>query len=352
MTTTDSTLMRELAELDPANRKTATSPETIENTRQWVLAHERLEREPAVPQVVPIRRTRRRIAMVGAAAVMVLGMVGVLPSVLTDAGTTAPAAAIPMLDYSQPNGADGTTQLQQLAEQLRVSAADEETGRYYFEHRQYVGYSMHETEVADGQWEVDSLERSEDHSYSWYDTTDLSGGQLYLHNGETINDTVIPAGEATLNHIDVPDTPQGLYDLVMLDNDQHQSFPGHYLIDAYNHEANRLDRDDRATFLEAIALAEDVTSYGHVTDRDGRDGVAFGASRFADDEGKSTEIELVMVLDPTTGKVLETDTIYPNDLPGAPDVVEDYELVVESRFTSTLPSCGNGICPGASTDNE
>ncbi|UNX55868.1 hypothetical protein MF406_06465 [Georgenia sp. TF02-10] len=350
--TTDSPTLRQLAVLDPASQKVPTSPAIIEQTRRWVLEHDRLEQERATAQGTPIRRTRRRVAVVGAAAVMVLGMVGVLPNVLGDAGTAAPAAAIPMLGYSQPGGVDGTSELQQLAQQLRGSSAAEETGRYYFERRHYVGYMAHEVEVSPEYWEIDRLEPREDHVYFWFDTTDRSGGQLYLMNGEAIVDAAIPAGEVDLGQADVADTPQALYDLRVLTNEQHQRFPGHYLISDYQYEANLLGSEGRATFLDAIALAPDVTSYGQVTDREGRDGVAFGASRFEEDEGESVEIEVIMILDPTTGKVLETDTIYPNDLPGAPDVVEEYDLVVESQFTDTLPPCGDDVCPGAGAATE
>ena len=366
MNTLDNPLLHQLAALDPAREKAATGPETIERTRQWVLGHDRpsgttsvdlppasgvaglatlLEREPVTPQVRPIRRTRRRVALVGAGVVMVLGMVGVLPSLLPDGGTTPPAAAIPMLEYTQPDGVDGPTALQQLADQLRESATVDESGRYFFEYRRDVGYSMHEVEVSDEHWVVDRLERREDDSYYWFDTTDLSGGRLYLRDGDVMApEIVFPAGEASLDLIDTPDTPQALYDLVLWDPDA-QRFPGHYLIDAYNVQANRLDQRDRATFLDAIALVDDVTSYGQVTDRNGRDGVAFGASRF----DENVEFELIMILDPTTGQVLELDRIYPNDLPGAPDVVKTYNLVVDSRYTDTLPPCGSHSCPGVSS---
>ncbi|GAA4424980.1 hypothetical protein GCM10023169_22180 [Georgenia halophila] len=345
MTTTDRTVLGRLADLDPSRVEGGTSPEEAETTLQWVLAHDRTEQ----PQATEVRFGRRKI-LVGVAAAAALAVLGsvTLPSVLGESAVP-PAAAIPMLEYSQPDGAEAATNLQQLAEQLRDSSPAE-TGRYFFEHRRYVGYSMHEVEVSEGYWEVDRLEPREDDSYSWFDTTDFSGGRLYVHDGEA-RGSVIPAGEAYGGHIEVPATPQALYDLVMRNNDQHQRYPGHYLIDAYNLQANLLGHEDRATFLEAIALADGVSSYGQVTDRKGRDGVAFGASRFGEnEEGQSVEIETIMILHPTTGKVLETDTIYPNDLPGAPAVVEEYDLVVESRYTDTLPPCGNETCPGATTN--
>lgn len=343
MTTTDRTLLARLADLDPARHEAPTPPEEAEATLQSVRAHDRTEQPHAKGHV------GRRKILVGAAAAVALAVVGsvTLPSLLGES-VIPPAAAIPMLDYSQPDGTDATADLNHLADQLRGPSGADEAGRYHFEHRRYVGYSMHEVEVSEGYWEVDRLELSEVDSYYWVDTTDFSGGSRDVGDGAGPTFT-IPAGEAA-GQGDVPDTPQALYDLIMLNNDQHQRFPGHYLIDAYNHQANRLGHDDRATFLGAIALADDVTLYGQVTDRNGRDGVSFGASRTEEDEeGETIEIELITIIDPSTGKVLETDTIYPNDLPGAPDVVEEYELVVESRYTDTLPLCGKDTCPGAST---
>lgn len=383
--TTEDTLLHQLAALDPASEKAPTSTVTIEHTRQWVLGQDKLdgtpladpspvagvaglvtllefEREPVTPKVRPavrrpVRRTGRRIALVAAGVAMVLGMVGVLPSMFPGGAETAPpAAAIPMLAYSHPAGVDGPSELHELADQLRVSSGVVESGRYFFEHRQRVGYSMHEVEVSEGYWEVDRLVFTEDEEYLWHDTTDLSGGRLHIQEieGETPDEheIALAAGEDLGGLVDVPDSPQAVYDAVMANNDQHQRYPGHYLIDAYNFQANKLSQEDRAIFLEAIALAGDVTSYGQVTDREGRDGIAFGASRLENDEGETVEIEWIMVLDPTTGEVLELDTIYPNDLPGAPGVVEDYTLVIDSRYTDTLPPCGTDVCPGASTTNS
>ncbi|WP_163541777.1 hypothetical protein [Occultella kanbiaonis] len=370
MTSTD-TFLNRLAVLDPATASTPTDPETIEGTRLWVLGHDRatpgavagapavagvsdlvarLQEEPVAPKVRRSHPGRRRVALVGAAVALVLGVVGVLPSVLPGGGTTTPpAAALPMLAYSEPDGVDGPTGLRELADQLRSATAPAESGRYFFEHRQYVGYAMHEVEVSEGYWEVDRLIPIVDQSYRWYRTADLSGGQLYLRDGETpeTHEILLAPGEGAPYPSDVPDSPQSIYDAVMLNNDQHQRFPGHYLIDAYNGQANALSQADRATFLEAIALAGDVTSYGLVTDREGRDGIAFGASRIEDNEGESVEIESILILDPDTGKVLEVETVWANDLPGAPDVVEEYDLVVDSRYTDTLPACGSVTCPGA-----
>ncbi|CAM3313901.1 hypothetical protein OCAE111667_03305 [Occultella aeris] len=370
MNSTD-TFLNELAILDPAAASPPTDPEAIEGTRLWVLGHDRaahvadagapalagvselvtrLQEEPVAPKVRRSHSVRLRVALIGAAAVLVLGVVGVLPSVLPGGGTTTPpAAALPMLAYSEPDGADGPTGLLQLADQVRASTIPDGSGRYFFEHRRYVGYATHEVEVSEGYWEADRLIPIEDDAYRWHDTTDLSGGQLYLRDGEDLGggETVFAPGEAGSDPRDVPDSPQAIYELIMLNNDQHQRFPGHYLIDAYNFQANGLSQADRANFLEAIALAGDVTSYGRVTDREGRDGLAFGASRFEDAGGETIEIELILILDPATGAVLETDTVYPNDLPGAPDIVEQYDLVVDSRYTDTLPACGTVTCPGA-----
>ncbi len=345
MNMTDPTVMARLADLHPARHEAPTPPAEAEATLQWVLTHDRTDQSPVEDS------NGKRKLLIGAAAAIALAVVGsiTLPSLLGEE-TVPPAAAIPMLDYAQPDGTDATANLNHLADQLGGPAVADEAGRYHFEHRQYVGYSMHEVEVSEGYWEVDRLELREYDSYYWVDTTDFSGGRRDTGEGDGPPDFTISAGEAA-GQWDAPDTPQALYDLIMLNNDQHQRFPGYYLIDAYNFRANYLDSADRATFLGAIALADDVTSYGEVTDRNGRDGISFGASRTEEDpDGGTIEIEVIMIVDPTTGKVLETDTIYPNDLPGAPDVVEEYALVVESRYTDTLPSCGNDTCPGAPTE--
>lgn len=339
----DSTLLRDLADLDPADGWSGTDAAAADRTREWILTHERV----AAP---PRRHTGRRIAQAGAAAVLVLVLVGLLPSLLTDDVTAPPAAAIPMLDFEEPDGAPAGDALTELADALRATPSPTETGRYFFTHWRDVGYSMHETEVSDGHWEVDRLVRREHDGYRWQDTTDHSGGRLDVTNGVPEPGTTFAPGEEwSASATVVPDTPEELLANTTRFGGTSGSHPGNYLLGDYASMAPRLSLEDRATFLDALALAGDVTSYGRTTDRLGRDGLAFGATRVVVDEGTEVPIETVVLLDPNTGIVLEEDTIFPNDLPGAPGVVEEYRLLVESGYHDEVPPCGHQACPGVET---
>lgn len=346
MITDDSTLLRDLADLDPAGAWGGTDRATAERTREWIHTQDR-----ATPQVMPAptRHTGRRILLAGAAAALVLGLVGVLPSLFGSDPTTPPAAAIPMLDFEQPEGTPAAGELARLAADLRATAPAPETGPYFFTHWRTVGYSMGETEVSDGRWEVDRLVRREHETYRWGDTADHSGGQLSVTDGVPEPGTVFAPGEEWSSSNTAPDTAEGLLAETTRHGGTAGGYPGNYLLSDYSTRAPRLSLEDRATFLDALALAGDVTSYGETTDRSGREGVAFGATRVVVDEGTDVPIETVLILDPGTGVVLEEDTIFPNDLPGAGAVVEEYRLLVESGFRQAVPLCGDQVCPGVDT---
>ncbi|MPV49286.1 hypothetical protein GCG21_04565 [Pseudactinotalea sp. HY160] len=348
MITSDSTLLRDLADLDPAAGWTGTDPATADRTRARIHAQYRADNttEPA-PGAVPRRHTGRRLVLTGAAAVLVLGLVGVLPSLVDGGLTTPPAAAIPMLDFEQPDGVPAGAELARLAADLRAAPAEPETDRYFFSHWRSVGYSMGETEVSDGHWEVDRLIRREYDYYRWGDGSDGSGGELAVRNGVPEPGSVYGPGEEwSPAGATVPGTAEELLESTTRFGGTAGRYPGNYLLSDYSSLAPRLTAEDRATYVDAFALAGDVTSYGQATDRLGRDGLAFGATRVVVDEGTEIPIEIVVLLDPDTGVVLEEDTIFPNHLPGAPAVVEEYRLLVEAGHHDSVPPCGDQACPG------
>ncbi len=343
----DSTLLRDLGNLDPATGWPGADRATAERTRAWIRSHDRITPK-AVPS--PARRTGRHLVLAGTAAVVVLGLVGVLPSLVGDDPTTAPAAAIPMLDFEHPDGDPAGDELSRLAVDLRAAASASETGPYFFSHWRGVRYAMGETEVSDGNWEVDRLVRREFETYRWGDTADQSGGQLYVAEGVPDHVTVFAPGEEWPGSPASPaDTAEELLAETTRFGGTAGDYPGNYLLTDYTHLAPRLSVEERATFLDAFALAGDVTSYGDTTDRLGREGVAFGATRVVVDDGTEVRIETVLILDPSTGITLEEDTVFPNDLPGAPGIVEEYRLLVESGYHEDVPPCGDQACPGVET---
>src|SRR4051794_27317174 len=118
--TTEHALLRDLATLDPARDMAPPTPGEAHDLRRWVLAHDRAP----TPEPTPLRRRPRRLALVGAAAAVAVGVAiaGVLPGVISGQGATAPAAAIPMLSYSEPQGIDAAAELEQLADHIRETA--------------------------------------------------------------------------------------------------------------------------------------------------------------------------------------------------------------------------------------
>lgn len=345
MKTIDSAVLRQVSTLDPAGNYANADQAMVEQTRQWVMAHERSpqqEREPNGDVARPGRRSRLRPAvLIGAAAVVVLGLVGVLPSLSPDGGT--PAAAIPLLEHEIDDGHPAGSYLEELAETVRQ--VPEPKGRYYVEYLHFVGYSMVEEEISPEYWEVTGLELRKEESYFWFDTEDLSGGRTYGPMGEANGGWKYPPGEAIGTH-ELGEDPQVFFEeFTRFPDSPMAQFPGYYFIDDYTFQAGRMSPAERAVFLRAMALGRDVTYYGHTTARNGQEGVAFGATRVVD----GTDIESIMVINPETGAVIETDEIYPNDLPGAPAVVEEYVLVNESGFSDQVPTCGEVACPGAPT---
>lgn len=349
MKTTDSSLLSALADLDPTAHQPLASPAVTDATRQWVLDHDR----PAasVPAgagaSAPVRapQVRRRLVLAGAAALVVAGGVGVLPALAPGGGSSPQAAAIPMLDYAQPEGADSTAALDQLARQLDA-APPTDTGPLFFEHRYYFGYSMQEVQTAEEVWEVVALDPRESDEYSWTDTGDGSGGHLITMDGTPDSEHVFGPGELAPISLESPGSPEAIYASIVAGNESHEAAPGYYLLDDYAARANKLTPDERSNFLRALALSEDITSYGAVTDRAGRSGIGLAATRTLTDATETRQTELVLVLDPATGEVLEVDDVYPNTLPGAPALVESYALYITSGYTDTLPLCGTRECPG------
>src|SRR5699024_10980224 len=183
----------------------------------------------------------------------------------------------------------------------------------------------------------------EEESYLWIDTEDFSGGRTYGAADNLSDGWEYAAGEAPRVEDIGKDAQAFFEEFTKYSDSPIADVPGYYHIDRYSVEAGWMSPTERAVFLQAMALGDDVTYYGATAARNGQDGVAFGGTRVEDD----IEIELITVINPQTGMVIETDEIYPNDLPGAPAVVEEYVLIVESEFSDVAPVCGASACPGS-----
>jgi hypothetical protein len=112
-----------------------------------------------------------------------------------------------------------------------------------------------------------------------------------------------------------------------------------YLGDVYR--SGQFTAEDRAAFLDALATT-DVTGYGVVTDRAGREGLAFG-SAFRQ-HGLVDEHRII--IDPETGEVFGSEDILTGPLSpgGRKETVKSYDVLLESGYTDALPDCGDIGC--------
>jgi hypothetical protein len=80
--------------------------------------------------------------------------------------------------------------------------------------------------------------------------------------------------------------------------------------------------DDRAALFRALATIDGIEHRGEVVDRAGRDGIAFSSEYGG---------ELIVVVDPETGELLETENVMLESAPAIPidePVVRGYEVVL------------------------
>ncbi|PFG39930.1 hypothetical protein ATJ97_2450 [Georgenia soli] len=331
--TTNDTVLRQLTELDPARDLAPPTPAQAAHLRARIPTH-----AEDLPAPAPLHRPRRRLALASAAAAVVLGVLStaVLPGIISGTGTTATAAAIPMLEYAVPAGVDAAAELEQLADHVRETAPpDPAPGPYTYTH--YRESTWASEDRGDG---VIERHPREVERWTWV-AADGTSRTLDKTDGVTGTYQDWPAeGHGTA--ADLSGTPEQVVRRIA--GAEPEERDGWELIGTYQSDVSRYGQfsaKDRAAFFEALATT-DVTSYGNVTDRAGRKGIAFGSS-FQHD-GLVDEYRIIV--DPDTGAVLGSEDVITGlkDASGEDEVVKSYLVILESGYADGLPECGDIGC--------
>jgi hypothetical protein len=349
MTATQSTILTEIADLDPARGEPLASPEQADETLRWVLAHDRAE--PAADTAHP---RFRRATLVSAAAAVVVGVFAatVLPGVISGAPTRA-AATVPMLIYAEPEGTDARAELERLAEKARTSAPqDAMPGQY-----RYLREATEEWIFPEDYGLTGPPRRLTRGTERWI-APDRSVRELLTRNGLVdggYQDYSRPLGAP----LDVSGTPEEFLRRVARGRPTDEIIS--MLLSVYSATVSyhgQLPPAERATYLEALATT-DVVSYGAVTDRAGRPGIAFGvtehyeyippdpemADKFPstpDLDGSTDDFRII--LDPETGELLGTEHITTGDDHRPLDTVTGHSTFLEDSYVDALPECGAIYC--------
>jgi len=331
--TSERALLHDLTEMDPARGLAALTPGEEEGLRRWVLAHDRVVADP-----VPIRRPRRRLALMGAAAAVALGVAvsGILPGVISGQGATAPAAAIPMLQYAVPEGVDAAAELERLAVHVRENATPDPTpGPYSYTHYRESTWSSEDR--GDGVIERYPLETER---WTWV-AADGTSRTRQITDGVPGTYKDWPA-EGHGTRMDLSGTPEQV--VRRITGAEPEDRDGWELIEQYLSDVKRYGQfsaTERAAFFDALATT-DVASYGEVTDRAGRKGVAFGSTF----EHDNLIDEHRIIVDTDTGEILGSEDVITGlkDASGQDEVVKSYAVLLESGYADGLPECGDIGC--------
>lgn len=350
MTVAERTILAEIANLDPARGEPLTSPDQADETLRWVLAHDRTEPDTAITH----HPHRRRAALVGAAAAVVVGVFAatVLPGVISGAPTRA-AATVPMLIYAEPEGVDARAALERLAVKARASAPEADgSGRY-----RYLREESEEWIFPEDYGQTGPPRRLSRGTERWI-APDGSLRELVTRNGMVdggYQDWTRPAGPP----LDVSGTPEEFLRRVARGEPIDQI--GKSLLYAYDSTVGhhgQLPAAERAAYLEALATT-DVVSYGAVTDRAGRPGIAFGVTEhyeytppdpeMADKFGSTPDLDgstmdFRVILDPETGELLGTEHIETGNDHLPLDTVTGHTTFLEDTYVDALPECGAIYC--------
>ncbi|GAA1639045.1 hypothetical protein [Georgenia ruanii] len=359
--TAERAVLTQLAELDPTRQEPLAGSDQVDATLRWVLAHERTL--PAIEAPHHVRR--RRLALVGAAAALVLGLAaaGVLPGIITGTGSTAPAAAtVPMLAYTEPEGTAARAELEQLADRVRATT-DPTPPAGAYRYTRLAGESWSFGRKAPGApMEPDPLQVSIE---TWV-APDGSVRQLQKDDGVARYGYGDFAPGDFPPPADLSGTPGEIVQRLTAGAPKDEA--AYAALSVYGSSEGRYSApaaSERSAFLDGLATL-DVTSYGTVTDRAGRTGLAFGAARHVpyrpdpvpDDPAVAEEMrrwssppdldghveEVRVILDRATGELLAVEHIVSGDDDVPMDTVTSYTTFLEDIYVDTMPECGHLGC--------